>query len=490
MPFGARLRELAAERGDDVALVFLTENGASETFGWRTLEERSNQIARGLAAEGMGVGSRVGIKLRNSPEHLLVALATWKVGAVPVPVRWDLPDWELDRILSVLDPALVVEPDAACLVGTADASTDPLPDVMSPHASGVMSSGSTGSPKVILRLVPGLYIPGSSSNQLVEAYGELGQQLVLVPAPLYHSNGFMALGNLLGGDQLLLLQRFDAGLLLEAIETHGVTGMVATTVMLQRLARHESFDVVDLSSLDWVMHGAAPLPDWLARRWIDRIGQDHFFVCYGSSEGAGATFARGDEYLEHPGTVGRGAMNTALKILGDDGEELPAGEVGHIYMKAEYGVLSTYVGDVPAIPVTDDGYATVGDLGSVDDDGYLYLADRRVDMIVTGGANVFPAEVEEALSEHERVADAVVIGLADPEWGRRVHAVIQLEQGADLTADALKAFAAERLAGYKVPKTIEFIDAMPRSEAFKINRAALIAAREGADAVSAGEAIT
>ena len=479
MSFSARLLQLGAEGGDDTALLFVAESGETQLLGWRYIADRSIQIARGLGAQGFGHGDRVGIKIRNSPDHVLVALATYHLGAVPVPIRWDLPQWELARVLAVLDPKVVVEPGDPCITDTADASIEPLPDVMSPHASGVLSSGSTGSPKVILRLVPGLYMPGTSSNRLIEDYGPLGPQLVLVPAPLYHSNGFMSLGNLLGGDRLLLLERFNTALLLEAIETHGVTGMVATTVMLQRLADDPAFDARDLSSLDWVMHGAAPLPDWLARRWIKRIGEEHFYVCYGSSEGVGATFARGDEYLDHPGTVGKSAMGTEVKILADDGTEPAPGEIGNIYMKSEHGVLATYVGDVPPIPVAADGFATVGDLGWVDDDGFLYLADRRVDMIVSGGANVYPAEVEAALSEHPGVADVVVIGLSDPQWGRRVHAIVERFSDNPVSADELTAYVGERLARYKVPKTIEFVEEIPRSEATKVNRAALIADREG-----------
>lgn len=486
LTYSARLGELAREREGEPALIFLASDGREELWSWRQLSDRSNQVAHGLIDAGIAHGDRIGIKIRNSPDHIVVALACYHVGAVPVPVRWDLPEWELERVLGVLDAKLVVEPGSPCLADTHDASTEPLPDVMSPNASGVLSSGATGSPKVILRSVPGIYVPGASSNRLVEEYGALGPQLLLVPAPLYHNNGFMALGNLFGGDRLLLLERFNPSLLLEAIERHGVTGMVATTVMLQRLARDPNFERCDLSSLEWVMHGAAPLPDWLARQWIERVGDEHFYVCYGSSEGVGATFARGDEYLEHPGTVGRGAMATDVKILDDEENELPAGEIGHIYMKSAYGILASYVGDVPPIPTTADGFATVGDLGWLDDDGYLYLADRRVDMIVSGGANIFPAEVEAAVSEHPDVADVVVIGLSDPEWGRRVHAIVQPREGADLTEEQLRDYASERLARYKVPKTVEFVDAIPRTEATKLNRAALIAEREAADAATTG----
>lgn len=480
--YGARIRQLGEERADQAAIVFVREDGSERLVSWRELDDRSSQIARGLAARGLGEGDRLGIKLRNCPEHIFTTFAGWKLGAVVVPVRWDLPDWELERVRGVLDPKLVVEPDdVELLEGSRSAPTHPPPDVIPPHSSGILSSGSTGSPKVILRKMPGVYNPEASPNGLVTAYGPLSDpQLVLVPAPLYHNNGFMHTSNLLAGDRLLLLERFNAAGLLDALERHRVTGFVATTVMLQRIAREPDVADHDLSSIEWVMHGAAPLPEWLARFWIDLVGPTHFYVCYGSSEGAGVTFARGDEYLDHPGTVGKGAIGTELRILDDDGNELPAGEIGAIYMRQPYGVLSEYVGDVAPIPVNADGFATVGDLGWLDDDGFLYLADRRVDMIVTGGANVYPAEVESALSEHAAVDDVVVIGLTDEEWGRRVHAIVQpTDPAAPPTTDELVAWCKERLSPYKVPKSVELVDAIPRSEALKVNRAAFIAEREG-----------
>jgi bile acid-coenzyme A ligase len=483
IPYGPRIRQLGHERPDETAIVFVPEEGADRRVPWSELDARSTQIARALAARGLGEGDRLGIKLHNSPEHFFTTFAGWKLGAVVVPVRGDLPAWEFERVRAVLDPKLVVEPDdTELLEGSLSASTDPLPAVTPPHASGILSSGSTGTPKVILRKSPGVYNPEGSPNALLEAYGPLSEaQLVLVPAPLYHNNGFMHTANLLAGDRLLLLQRFNAARLLDAIERHRVTGFVATTIMLQRIAREPGVGERDLSGIEWVMHGAAPLPEWLARVWIDLVGPTHFFVCYGSSEGAGATFARGDEYLDHPGTVGRGAIGTELRILGDDGIELPTGEIGGIYMRQPQGVMSAYVGDAAPIPVTDDGFATVGDLGSLDTDGYLYLADRRVDMIVTGGANVFPAEVESALSEHPGVSDVVVIGLPDAEWGRRVHAIVQpADPSAPVPAEELIAWCRARLSPYKVPKSVELVDALPRSEAGKLNRAVLVAERNPA----------
>jgi bile acid-coenzyme A ligase len=195
---------------------------------------------------------------------------------------------------------------------------------------------------------------------------------------------------------------------------------------------------------------------------------------------AGNIACRGDEWLDHPGTLGRGLGEVEVKIVGTEGEELATGEVGGIYTRTPTGPLAFYYGkDVAPLPRTADGFVTVGDLGWMDEDGYVFLADRRVDMIVSGAANVFPAEVESALSEHPRIADVVVIGLADSEWGRRVHAIVQPVAGeAGLDPDEVIGFAKQRLAPYKVPKTVEVVAAIPRSDAMKLNRAALVAERD------------
>ena len=205
-----------------------------------------------------------------------------------------------------------------------------------------------------------------------------------------------------------------------------------------------------------------------------------FFVTYGASERHGLVCCRGDEWLAHPGTVGRGYMGTDIRIIDDAGSVLPAGEVGGIYMRHPAGPEATYMGERRRADARGkDGFVTVGDMGWLDEDGYLYIADRRVDMIVTGAVNV-SAEVEAALSEHPAIADVVVVGLQDPEWGRRVHAIVQ---PVDLAhpprpADIID-FAKARLAPYKVPKTVELVEAIPRNDVMKFNRGALTEEREG-----------
>ena len=483
VPFGTKLHQTAMAMPDSTAIIFAAQDGSERIVTFGEVDDRSTQLARVLVGEGLTVGDFVAISLPNGPEHLIASFAGWKVGAVVIPMRSDLPDWERARVLTAIGARMTIDTGHLGLFAAAEsASTEPLPEVTAPHAWGICSSGSTGTPKVIVMKDPGRYIEGSKVAMVVESYGELPQpQRVLVPAPLYHSNGFMATRNLMSGVEVVLLEKFDASQVLDLIERHRITGFVGATPMLQRLVQVPDIDRRDLSSLDWVQQGASPLPVWLGRRWCDLVGPEHFYVSYGASERHGLVCCRGDEWLEHIGTVGRCYPDTEMVILGDDGGPLPAGEIGAIYLRRTTGPGAAYRGaDVSPLAATEDGYVTVGDMGSVDADGYLYIADRRVDMIVTGGANVFPAEVEAALSEHPGVADVIVIGLRDEEWGRRVHAIIQAtDPGHPSEAADIITFAKSRLAAYKVPKSVEFVSVIPRNDAMKFNRAALTEERDG-----------
>ncbi|MGD0882619.1 MAG: AMP-binding protein [Acidimicrobiales bacterium] len=482
IPYGTRLTRLAEERGDTTAVTMVAEDGTEHDVGYQELEQRANQLARTFTAHGLGVGRPVAICLKNSVEHLLAGFAGWKVGAVVVPVRWDLPDWERDRLMTVLRPALVVDSDAGSLFEeSAGESSDPLPDVVSPRGWGVCSSGSTGMPKVIVQKGPALYEPSTAcTSSVVTSYGPMDpHQRVLCPAPIYHTNGFTAFRVLLHGDPIVLMERFRAELALDLVERHRITGFIAATPMLQRMAQVADIDDRDLSSLRWVHQGAAHLPQWLGQRWIDLVGAERFYMTYGSSEQIGIVVCRGDEWLARPGTVGRGMGETEVRIVGPDGDALAPGEVGGIFLRSPTGPLAMYVGDdVAPMEETPDGFHSVGDLGRMDQDGYLYMVDRRADMIVTGAANVYPAEVEAALSEHPGIVDVVVIGLRDPEWGRRVHAIVQPAEPS-LEPASVIAYAKERLAPYKAPKSVEFVESIPRTEATKFNRAALVDEREG-----------
>ncbi len=354
------------------------------------------------------------------------------------------------------------------------------PDVVSPQTHGICSSGSTGTPKVIVIDKPAEW-DGVGAEPFPSGWIDVARpQIVLVPAPLYHTNGFATLPLLLSGDQLVLLEKFDPARIIDLIERHRVTTFTATPTMLQRIADLPGIDDRDLSSLIWVLQGAAAAPPSLLRRWIDIIGSERLFLAYGMTEGLGLAAMRGDEWLTHPGSVGRGYRDTEIRILDDDRNDLPVGEVGEIFLRWPAGGLYHYLGGAVRLAVTDDGFASAGDLGFLDEDGFLHIADRRSDLIITGGANVFPAEVENALIDHPAIVDVVVIGLSDPEWGRRVHAIVEpRDPAAPPTEGEVITFAKSRLAGYKVPKTVELVDRIPRSEATKVSRSALVDARGG-----------
>lgn len=480
VPFATRLQELAAARSADVAVTALAPDGGSHSLTFGELDARANQWGRALAADGAGHGLLVALAIPNSADLVLAVLGCWKIGAVPVPMRWDLPDWERSRVLAVVDPAVVVDDErrSALAASAATQSDTALPEAVSPHVSGICSSGSTGLPKVILNLAPARWTPELSMPFLAAWTPTAQPQTILVPGPMYHTNGFAPLHNLLGGDRLVVLEKFDAATVLEVIETYRITNFTATPTMLARIAALPGIASADLSSVVWILQGAAVMPPALLDTWFELLSPEQVVMAYGMTENLGLTALRGDEWLTHQGSVGRGFRDTEIRILDPHGTPLGPGELGDIYLRAPMSAGYRYLGGAPPLPSTDDGFRSAGDVGHLDTDGYLYVADRRSDMVITGGANVFPAEVESALADHEAIADVVVIGLADPQWGRRVHAVVQTGDPA-LTTHQVIAYAKSRLATYKVPKTVEFVDEIPRTAATKVNRAAMIEARGG-----------
>ncbi len=471
---------LGEARRDETVYVHVAADKTERLITGSWLAEHSAKMAGEFHERGLGYGQRLGLRLRNSPEFAAAALAAWRLGAVPVPVRWDLPEWELERVTEVVDAALFVGPeDLDWLGAVAERESYDGPLQVSPHMQGICSSGSSGTPKIILSSTPAM-LSEATGTPFAEVWIRIPRpQTILVLAPMYHVNAFATLHSMLAGDRLVVLEKFDASRALELIERHRVTTFTATPTMLQRMADSPDADTRDLSSIEWILQGAAPMPPSLVHRWASLIGAEKIVMAYGMTEAIGLTALNGTEYMEHEGSVGRGFRGTEVKIIDDDGAEVAVGELGDIYMRAPSIGGSTYLGQAPQMKATDDGFTTVGDMGYVDADGYLYLVDRRSDLIISGGANVFPAEVEKALIDHPKIADIVVIGLSDPEWGKRVHALIEpIDVSDPPTFEEVRQYAKERLAPYKVPKSIEILDAIPRSEATKVNRTRLVEARE------------
>ena len=300
------------------------------------------------------------------------------------------------------------------------------------------------------------------------------------PGPLYHNAPFFfSVVALVSGARVMLNERFDAGQALELIERNRATALNLVPTMMQRMLRDPDWETRDLSSVRLAWHLAAPCPAWAKHGFIERFGGDAIMELWGATETTGITTISGTEWIEHEGSVGRG-LNTEFRILDEHRNELPPGQVGEVFSRfggapANY----EYVG-ANALEVDHDGFASVGDMGHVDDEGYLYLADRRTDMIITGGSNVFPAEVEQVISSHPGVRDVAVVGLLDDDLGRKVWAIVEPADLAEPpTATDLLAACAAGLARYKVPRGIEFVDALPRNEAGKIRRLALREERGG-----------
>jgi bile acid-coenzyme A ligase len=293
-------------------------------------------------------------------------------------------------------------------------------------------------------------------------------------------HGFSLLFRTLTEDfRIVIMEKFEPEPFLDLVERERVSFLALVPTIVLRLLKSPTVRQRDLSSIENIILGAGATPDWAIRELIELTSPEAVKLGYGMSESLASSFLRGDEYLEHPGSVGK-PIGVETLVVDDDGRPMPVGEVGELYFRPiGGGEAFKYVGD--ATPRTlPGGWASVGDLGRLDADGYLYIADRRTDMVKTGGANVFVSEVEAALLQHPDVADVAVIGLADPEWTRRVHAIVQLREGADVTGmDAvLREHCKHLLAGYKTPRSFEYVAELGRTDAGKINRQALARARE------------
>ncbi|WP_238009402.1 AMP-binding protein [Dactylosporangium sp. AC04546] len=472
VPIGQLLSDLAAADPDRLAVTC-----GPQTVTRAELDAWANRLARAYRDLGVRQGDFVTITLPNSVEFVAATYAVWKLGAVPQPVSHQLPHRERAAIIELAGSSLVVgaQPgeygDRRCLPAgwTADPSlpdTPIVPAPVSPSWKAPTSGGSTGRPKLIVSRLSGDVDPLADPYRL--GTGGVG----LVPGPLYHNAPFVAaMQGAFLGNHVVILPRFDATAALEAIDRLRVTWVSLVPTMMLRMWRVVEPDPsrYDLSSLRTVVHGAAPCPEWLKEAWIGLVGAEQLIEVYGGSENQAGTMIDGRDWLAHRGSVGR-PFTGEIRILGADGAECPPGEVGEIFMRPDGGaeVPYYYIGAEPRIV---DGWESIGDLGRLDADGYLYLSDRRTDLIVAGGANVYPAEVEAALLEHPGVATCAVLGLPDEDLGQRVHALVQAT--AAVTADDLRAFLGERLVRYKIPRSFRFVDAPLRDEAGKVRRTAL-----------------
>ncbi|MDX1886551.1 fatty-acid--CoA ligase FadD4 [Mycolicibacterium sp. 120270] len=484
--------------------VVLHPSGTAVTFD--DLDTRANRLAHFLRRAGLAAGDTVAILMENN-EHIHAAMwAARRSGFYYTMVNTHLSAGEIAYIVSdsaakavissramraVCERLPGVMPDgmpAVLLIADDDldgwlrypecVADEPAEPMVSERCGQLLqySAGSTGRPKGIRRPLD----PRSAklTTPVFEALGVTGESVYLSPTPTYHTA--LAMWTMAAqsvGATVVMMERFDAEQALRCIETYGVTHAQFVPTMFVKMLRlpESTRQRYDLSSLQRVVHAAAPCPPAIKRQMIDWWGPiiDEY---YGSSEGAGISFIRAQEWLDHPGSVGRPMLGTP-HILDENESELPAGQIGEIYYEGGYPF--EYLNDEAktAEARTPQGWVTVGDVGYLDADGYLYLTDRRNHMIISGGVNIYPQETENELIAHPLVVDAAVFGVPDDEMGQSVKAVVQLtdpSRGTDDFGRELIDWLRERLAHYKCPRSISFEPQLPRTDAGKLYKRALV----------------
>lgn len=467
--FGEVLRTLAEADPDRPAVTC----GAA-TLTRRELDECSNVLARDFAARGVVPGAFVTLGLPNDIDFLVTAVATWKLGATPQPVSARLPRRELDAILALVDPALVVGIEVPGRVSLAaghrpppDVSRAALPPAVAPAWKAPTSGGSTGRPKVIVAGQPATL---EAVCGLAPLLGLQPDGTMLTTAPLFHNGPFLtsALGLLLGM-HVVVMPCFDPAQALELVGRHRVQWMYAVPTMMLRIWRLPVAvrTNADLSSLQRVLHTAAPCPQWLKQAWIDWLGPERVWEVYGGTEVQALTAISGEDWLQHPGSVGPAVVGE-ICILDEQEGPVPPGQVGWLWMRRGPEAPAPYRYLGAEARRRAGGWECLGDMGWMDEQGYVYLTDRDCDLILVGGANVYPAEVEAVLEEHPAVGTSCVVGMPDDDLGQVVHAVVQTAR--DVSDEELLAFCAERLLGYKMPRVVHRSDLPLRDETGKLRR--------------------
>ncbi len=487
------LPSLNARRTPDRAAL-IDEDGA---FSYRELDEAAHAVANGLIEKGVKGGDGVAILARNHRWFVIANYGAARVGARIILLNSEFSgpqikevseregakiiiyDDEYAKAVTKADPelgklrALGVNPDSDEPSGSTDetlaelierSSKEPAPKA-SKHASIIiLTSGTTGTPKGANRSTPPTLAPvgGILSHVPFKA-----NEITSLPAPMFHALGYLhATIAMFLGSTLVLRRKFKPPLVLEDIEKHKVTAMVVVPVMLSRIldALEKMDKKPDLSSLKIIFVSGSQLGAELANRALKDIGPVVYNM-YGSTEIAFATIARPEDLQRNASTVGPVVKGVKVKILDDNGNEVPQGDVGRIFVGNAFP-FEGYTGGGHKQII--DGLMSSGDVGYFDEHGLLYVSGRDDEMIVSGGENVFPAEVEDLISGHEAVVEATAIGVEDKEWGHRLRAFVVKKEGSDVDADAIKHYVRDHLARYKVPREVIFLEELPRNPTGKI----------------------
>jgi long-chain acyl-CoA synthetase len=488
------LWKIAEEEPDRLAVA--DPDGREHSYA--DLAALANLLSHGLRAQGLTAGDGIAVALPNSIEFLGLYFAAMQIGLYFTPINWHLVGPEIAYIVDDSEATIFIAherfgdiaqtaakeiqlgADRLFAVGEIDGfrsfnellegQPDTLPPDRSTGAAMQYTSGTTGRPKGVRRKLTGAN-PDDAAAMSGLFFGLFGMKahddnVHICGSPLYHTAPIVFASTSISlGHSVVLMEKWTPEEMLRLIEKYKVTQSHMVPTQFHRLLAlpDEVKSRYDLSSLRTMVHAAAPCPVDIKRRMLEWWGP--VIVEYYAATEGGGTLVMPEQWLQKPGTVGTPWPTSEIKIFDDDGNEMPPGEPGTVYMRMGAGEFEYFMDEEKTRKARLADYFTVGDIGYLDEDGYLFLCDRKSDMIISGGVNIYPAEIEGVFLLHPKVGDVAVFGIPHPDWGEEIKAVIEPAAGivpSDELTDELIAFAAERLAKFKMPKTIDYIDEMPR----------------------------
>ncbi|WP_170287299.1 long-chain-fatty-acid--CoA ligase [Halioglobus maricola] len=480
----------------------LSSEGATYSYG--EVNARANRLAHGLLSLGVDAGERVGILGENDLAHLLLYMATSKIGAVSVSLNYRLAPAELAYIIDDANCRALLALDGmgdtlgelrsqvdsnisvisqgfenTLILDTWSANfpaTNPEREI-SPNSAFVQlyTSGTTGNPKGVVSSHFNMLSLAAMNTAATPHRPSPGYSTILC-APMFHIGGTGSIVyNVSHGMHTLMHRVFDPARIVDDIETHGVNNIFMVPAMIMAVLQLPNIEQRDFSKLKQVFYGASPISESVLRRALD-IFQCDFIQMYGMTETTGTVVnLTADDHRkaldgrpELLRSCGRPSVGGKAKVVDSAGAEVPTGDIGEIWLHSDTNMLSYYnLPEATAANLTD-GWVHTGDAGYMDEEGYLYLKDRMKDMVVSGGENIYPVEVENALAKHEAVQDVAVIGVPDEKFGEALLAFVVLAEDASLEAEEMVAFCREHIAGYKIPRKLEIVEELPRNPSGKI----------------------
>jgi len=481
---------------------------------YRELDTDTNALANALLGLGIVPGDRIGVLFHNGPEILISWSAAGKIGATPIAVNYRFKADELSYIINDSESRLLIygaefedtvcaakpkltnrsikyvrpgggSPETFDLDELTRNASDAAPEVETGShgvaSSLIYTSGTTGKPKGVVR---------SSKNRLNSLLGyaynfeSTYDDVHLVAGPLYHAAPYAwAAFSLILGNTVIIMPRFDAEAFLRLVEKYRVSTTWLVPTMVNRIVNlpADIRNQYDISSLKSITIGGESFPFPLKERAVAFFGPGRIFEFFGGTEISCVTYMRPEDQLRKPGSCGKPARGNEIRLLDEKMNEVPQGEVGIMYVKSPF-LLDAYYKNPEATQANyHEGYFTVGDMARVDEEGYYYIVDRAVDMIISGGVNIYPAEIEELLYNHPSVFDVGIIGVPNPDWGERIVAYVVPQPGAEISEEDIQNYVGENLASYKKPKEVYFVEELPYTPSGKLLKRVLRERYKGSD---------